>query len=434
MEKITVHAINLPKRKDRRKHIVNQFIDKKEFNLKLETPVPDKNGARSLWRTIKSIIRTNLEDDFIVVCEDDHEFTKHYSPDRLYLAIQAAIEMNADFLSGGVSWIERFFFAGNQLYWIDGFNGTQFIIIFKRLYTKILRAGFGNKPADDNIGDLAKNKFVIFPFISIQKDFGYSDATIFNNEQGRVEKLFFESAKSFEVLNRIDRYYLKNKHEYEISISNITIPTYIINLTERKDRLVHITRQFKNKPEFDITIISAIKDKIGALGLWRSIRKVIKIALSNQDDVILIVEDDHQFTKDYSKEYFLRNVIESHQQNADYLIGGTSGFKYALPISRNRYWIHPCLSTQFIVVYKKFFKKILDEAFDESVIADLKLSEMTSNKMIVFPFISTQKDFGYSDVTQVHNQNPNLVSAMFRKAKHKLQRLQEAANLYKKSP
>jgi GR25 family glycosyltransferase involved in LPS biosynthesis len=46
-----------------------------------------------------------------------------------------------------------------------------------------------------------------------------------------------------------------------------SIPTYVINLREREDRLEHIYNQFSNRPEFNLTIVEAIKKKIGALDL-----------------------------------------------------------------------------------------------------------------------------------------------------------------------
>ena len=151
-------------------------------------------------------------------------------------------------------------------------------------------------------------------------------------------------------------------------------------------------------------IVDACKHDIGALGLWLTIRKIIRLALKNDEDVIIICEDDHEFTKDYHKDTFIQNIIEANEQGADYLSGGTGGFYLAIPISKQRFWVNPCSSTQFIVIYKKFFEKILNEPFDDHVIADILLSEITSHKMVVYPFISKQKDFGYSDVTLIHNE------------------------------
>lgn len=182
----------------------------------------------------------------------------------------------------------------------------------------------------------------------------------------------------------------------------------------------------KEKKEFDVTIVHAVKHEIGAVGLWKSIRNVIQLAIDNEDDVIIICEDDHEFTEDYSKEFLLKNVIEAHEQGCNYLTGGTGKFDFAIPVAENRYWTNHCLSTQFIVLYRKFFQKILDEPYDDTIIADIKLSEMTSHKMILFPFVSLQHDFGYSDITSIHNEQKGLVQSMFAVSQKRLAVIQQS--------
>ena len=46
-------------------------------------------------------------------------------------------------------------------------------------------------------------------------------------------------------------------------------------------RRKHIETQFFNGPEFLLHFIEAKTDKIGAVGLWKSIVKIIKHALEN---------------------------------------------------------------------------------------------------------------------------------------------------------
>ncbi|UKJ07494.1 hypothetical protein [Solitalea lacus] len=193
---------------------------------------------------------------------------------------------------------------------------------------------------------------------------------------------------------------------------DITIPTYIINLKERVDRLTHIKKQFDGKREFDVTLVEACKHEIGAVGLWQSIVKIVKLAMANDEDVIIICEDDHEFTASYSKQFLLENIIDAHDQGINILSGGVSGFNLAVPITENRYWINSFWGTQFLVIYKKFFQTILDEKFTNEDTADGKFSEMTSNKMTLYPFISIQKDFGYSDVTK-SNQAFGNVAKLF---------------------
>ena len=429
---IPTFIINLKKRTDRKAYILKEFSGRDEFNVNVVEACEHEIGAIGLWETIKHILQNlvNEHDDYVLICEDDHQFTKRYSTKLMYDCIALAMKNDADVMSGGVSWLSSTIKVSKNLVWVEYFNGTQFIVIFKPFFKTIIEASFNaSDAADHKISDLSDKILFVHPFISIQKDFGYSDATVNNNQQGRVSKLFKETIKRFLAYKRVEKHYKKlqeeiNAESRQESYDNIVIPTYIINLKERTERLEHIRKQFEGKPEFDITIVEACKHPVGAYGLWLSIRKIITMAMENDDDVIIICEDDHQFTTHYSKTYLLSNIIEAHAQGATYLSGGTGRFGHAIPITENRYWVNSCLSTQFIVLYKKFFLQILDEPFDESVVADLLYSEMTSNKMVLYPFISTQYDFGYSDVTDLHNQDKNAVSRLFSESSNKFKVIQ----------
>lgn len=211
---------------------------------------------------------------------------------------------------------------------------------------------------------------------------------------------------------------------------NITLPAYIINLKQRPERLQHVLKQFGGRNEFDVTVVEACKHKIGAVGLWHSIIKVIHLAIENQDDVIIICEDDHTFTEHYDRDYLFQNVLEAHEQACDVLCGGIGGFNHAVPLTHNRYWIDSFWCTQFIVVYRKFFKKILNEPYDESVTADDKISEMTSHKMVLYPFISVQHDFGYSDVTKKNNDSSGIITEYFKNANERLGKYRKVYDQY----
>ena len=209
-------------------------------------------------------------------------------------------------------------------------------------------------------------------------------------------------------------------------VNTISIPLYIINIKKRVKRKNHIIKQFENKPEFDVRIVEACENKIGAIGLWQSMLKIIKMAMQNDDDVIVICEDDHEFTMHYNSDYLISNVIKAHEQGAEILSGGIGNFGYAVPLTENRYWINPFQSTQFIVLYKSIFPKMLKYKFKRTDVADLVLANLTSHKMVLYPFISQQKDFGHSDITLQHNEQPGLVQDMFKRTEERLRRLQEA--------
>lgn len=216
--------------------------------------------------------------------------------------------------------------------------------------------------------------------------------------------------------------------EYE----DLSIPTYVINLEERKDRLKYIKEQFKGKNEFDLRITSAQKQVVGAVGLWESMLNAINMAIENDEDVIIICKDDHEFTKDYTKEYMISNIIEAHQKGVNILLGGIGGFQQVVPVTGNRLWVDTFWSTQFMVIYKQFFQIILNEPFEDGDSADAKFSEMTSNKMVLYPFISVRKDFGDSDVTKSSDEISLKVTKHFSDSDLKLNTVMNAYQKYKR--
>ena len=179
----------------------------------------------------------------------------------------------------------------------------------------------------------------------------------------------------------------------QMYLEHVIIPTYIINLPERTDRLEHIKKQFAGRNEFDVQIVEACRNKVGNVGLWETIRKIVRLAIERDEDIIVICEDDHEFTSDYSKSFLIENIIGAHLQRAEMVLGGICGLAKALPIAHSRAWISYSHCTQFTIYYKPVFEKILNEPYDHKVIVDILLSHMVINKMVIFPFISVQKVF-----------------------------------------
>lgn len=164
--------------------------------------------------------------------------------------------------------------------------------------------------------------------------------------------------KMDKILDKTIKEYSNNKEKH--THEEFYLPVYVINMRNRVERRSHIEKQFQGKPEFKLTWIEAIEHPIGAVGLWKSMVKVVETAIINDDDIIIICEDDHTFTSAYSKEYFFANIIAANNQESELLSGGIGGFGTAVPVDSNRYWIDWFWCTQFIVVFKPLFQKILD--------------------------------------------------------------------------
>lgn len=436
----STYIINLKKRTDRRAHILEEFKDFPEFNIRLVEPLPHQSAVISLWNTMKHIVRdlTNDTDDYILICEDDHQFTEDYSNEFLIRSINEAKDLNADILLGGVSAFKHALSVSPSLCWVEGFNATQFVIVYRKFFEEILNADFNEyDSADRKLSAITTNQFFINPFISVQKDFGYSDATNTSYEDGMVESLFKSSLGNAKFVKKVTDFYNtlqhKNDFKYDADLfADFSIPTYVINLQERTDRKKHTEEQFKDKDEFDLSIVNACKHKNGTIGLWQTLLEIIKMAIENEDEFIIICEDDHEFTTHYSRDYLFRNIIEAHMEGSDLLSGGiASGFSWAIPVSDTRFWINHFFGNQFITIYKSFFETILESTFDGSVGVDEFLSKLTVNKMTMYPFISVQRNFGYSDIVPGSGAS-NYTDILFNKADDTLAKLKNTYICYKR--
>lgn len=430
---VPTYVINLKESTARLNHIKYQFSDKPEFNITIIKPVEHTSAAVSLWHTIRHIIQNEIDKahKFIIICEDDHQFTEAYNKEIFLNYITEADQLNADILLGGVGWYRTALGISENLFLLDKFLGLNFSIIYSRFFNRILDSKFSSSDvASYKISELATRKIVIYPFLSVQKKFEQPNINDKNYVNDYPIKNFEKTSAQINVLIKVKHFY-QSLNNLEIDITEnqyhqIILPVYIINLPERTERLINVLKQFEDKSEFDITIVEACKHKIGAVGLWNSIVKVINLAIQNDDDVIIICEDDHQFTEFYSKHFLLKNILEAHNHAADVLSCGACDFGQIIPLTLERYWINPLTGTQFVVVYKKLFDSILKYEFRDGDTADGVISELSGNIMLLCPFVSIQKDFGYSDITKEHNEQKGLVSIMFDKTEKRLQNIKQA--------
>ncbi|UKJ07505.1 hypothetical protein [Solitalea lacus] len=433
-DKISVYAFNSENADGEYVGLVERFAKYSVFSLKLVNAEGGRGPEIDLLQAIKSAVLSAQQEErqFFLLCNTSHYFTNDFSYDNFLSIISEADKKNADYLLGGLTRFRSPFQVSENLYWVEKFLGIHFMVIFQRSYEKILGAELGRaQSVHELLSSISESKFIINPLISIQEDIQY-DFEDDNGKQSNIVQAYLNSKQLLNNLNNIRTFYREHQSIWDPVILEepVAIPTYILNLPERTDRLAHIKGQFEGRTEFDITFVEACRHEIGAVGLWQSIRKIVRMAIDNDDDVIVICEDDHQFTPYYNRDYFLKNVLEAHSQRTDYLNGGIAIFNNAVMVAENRFWVDIARCTQFIILYRSFFQKVLDSPYNDDVLADVKLSELTANKLALHPFISIQKDFGYSDVTAVFNNKEGLSTKMFNECSKMLQNISMAYSCY----
>lgn len=425
---IPTYVINLKKREDRRAHILKQFEGRKEFSINIVEAVEHPRGAIGLWMTLVEILRSVAGlHDYILLCEDDHQFTETYSPERLFDCIAQAKARGGELLCGGVSWLSSALPATKDLFWVEKFSGLQFTIIFRSFYQTILNAGLEQgEAADYKLSSLTDRKFFVYPFLSVQQDFGYSDVTSINNTKGHVHELFVRSCKCIEIIKTVVDFYDRTTVEppqadelYEA----VTFPTFVINQHADKHHVFSILKRFEGKREFELQIINPINDPDPEKSKWLALQEIINEAVNSKEDMIVLCDYGIEFTAHYSPRSLIKNIIEANEQAADYLLGGVANFTYAVPTSQNRFWVEPCHSASLLVIYRQMFTKIIAASYTSGKKVDELLSEIASNKLVVYPFIATTKNL----LSNVAGDKANRSFAAYNiNAEERLQRIRTA--------
>ena len=389
---IPVFVPNLKRRTDRKESIMREFEGRQEFSLHVVEAIEHKIGAIGLWQTIVQILQQFVsdEDDFIIFCEDDHYFTSAYSTEKLLHAINIAKERNADLLMGGVSGFSSVLPVAGELYWVEKFSGLQFTVIFRRFFQHIIEAPMDNfNAADYHMSDLTTDKMLIYPAFSAQKEFGYSDATPKNAAAGKVTQYFEQVAERLQILNNVSAFYSKMSISETApeDYNNICIPVYLLINEQQHAAFALAEKTFADRKEFEHrNIQTPSAHPIAAL------QECIADAAAQDDDIIIICREGHLFSDAYSKDYLLQNIIAAYQQGAALLAGDAEMFGFAMPISGNRYWVNEVKGWHLLVVFSKVFQQILDEPWDNDMQLDDFLSTTSSNKMLLYPFISRMTD------------------------------------------
>lgn len=208
------------------------------------------------------------------------------------------------------------------------------------------------------------------------------------------------------------------------------ISTYIVNLRSRPDRREHILKEFAGRPEFQPTFVDAMEHTVGAVGLWQSLCRVVRTARERGETAFLFCEDDHQFTPHYAAESWRDNVRDALRSGADLVSGGVGGFGAAVPVARGRFWVDWFWCTQFVVVTERLYDAILGYDFAPDDTTDGVLSRLARQKQVVYPFVSVQKPFGYSDVAARNAAGPDDVTRFFAEASRRLELMHRISIYY----
>ncbi|PPL03154.1 hypothetical protein [Parapedobacter indicus] len=395
MNKIATFIVNLTERTDRLQHIKAEFNNRVEFDIVLIEATAHRIGALGLFDSFKRCVKQAQEADldFVVLCEDDHTFTDAYSCEKFYNYLLFGIANECDILLGGVSGFKNASPITANIFWLEYFSGTQFFVMYRRFYRQFLNIKLEDtENIDFVISQKANRIFAIYPQISYQKNFGYSDVTT-KNYRFNVEEYFRITESRFSKTISVATYFRKQiKISSDLDLGNLSIPLYIINNNDHREA-VSLIEQFKNRKEFQSPIGNKSFVQGDDLEYWRAIVEIVSLATRNDDDVIVICHTEHVFTKYYDNVSFIQAIVRAHFLRSKIVLGGIYGdFSNIIFVDNNLFWVDRYVGSQFLVIFRSFFETLLlNSSFSKTDTVDAKLSSLTSNKLVLYPMISLNK-------------------------------------------
>lgn len=145
---------------------IEDLLEREEIRYKLHVGKVSFFGWDEHKNTCIKIIKENYNEPFIVIAEDDLEFTISFSKKVLEEYI---LQKKSHIICTGIFCEEGLIKKGNDVY-VDSFRGTQLIIIFKEVYDLILDKYKENKFFETILSEINIKKAVTFPFLSYQTD------------------------------------------------------------------------------------------------------------------------------------------------------------------------------------------------------------------------------------------------------------------------
>lgn len=149
-----------------KKNVLREFSDKKEFNIEWIKSAHLLHGIDE--ECLNSIVNKSLkdEDDFIIICFENHRFKDNYNFVNLLKYIYMANIHKADILFGNGDEIDFMCEIQDELCWVNSVKGANFIILFRFFFDKLLDLNLNNEiDFSEQISTLSVNKFIISSFI-----------------------------------------------------------------------------------------------------------------------------------------------------------------------------------------------------------------------------------------------------------------------------
>lgn len=194
---------NKDRRPDRYADVVRQFSNKSEFDVQMTQCIfLDDNRRYGLWLSMMNCIadaKKNAYEKCILV-EDDAYFTDYYNENTFLQYVNYCESAGYDILNGGIYGTSNPIRNTDKegLWDITWCWATHFIVVYNKCYDKLLNYKFELHAdvADGVLNKLGLKRAVMYPFMVLQKDYGYTDITF--HTVGHMAEMLRDTNKVFE--------------------------------------------------------------------------------------------------------------------------------------------------------------------------------------------------------------------------------------------
>ena len=198
---IPVYALTLSDF-DNLSDFVDQFCGKTEFDLILTA-----TSVSDYWDTIRNCVSKSIEDDdeLIIISSERHCFTKDYDRDTFFKSIIRSQRMGCDIFLTGTCGFNHAVPLSDNMFWIDKFENAEFIVIYRKLYEKILDNSITLPSISNCLSYLAPTIICTTPFMS-----GYLKKNSSIPDIEMVDNFYLESYHiAYEKLKLYSKVYVK---------------------------------------------------------------------------------------------------------------------------------------------------------------------------------------------------------------------------------
>jgi hypothetical protein len=186
-------------------HVNEQFSGRKEYRRIGQANIENENTANQVIMAVIEEAEAK-EYDFIILCKNYHDFPPSYDHSFFERCLLQADRIGANVLLGGATGFVDSVKIIDNLFWIDFFTDSTFVILYKRFYKTLANLVKNNSlhSIERIISDNVNNIMLTYPFISFPREF--------QNSKPNTFKEYYLSERALTIIGNAYNYLKIRRH------------------------------------------------------------------------------------------------------------------------------------------------------------------------------------------------------------------------------